>query len=121
MVKIAVIGSGISGLVCAYHLSRQAEVHMFEADSHVGGHTNTIDVTVASGTYPVDTGFIVFNDRTYPRFIRLMDRLNIPSQTSTMSFSVKVEENGLEYNGTTINSLFAQRRNLLRPSFYRMI
>jgi predicted NAD/FAD-binding protein len=119
--KVAVVGGGISGLVCAHHLSEQAEVHVFEAGSYIGGHTNTLDVSVSSGTYAVDTGFIVFNDRTYPRFIRLMNKLNVASQPSVMSFSVKVEDNGLEYNGTSINTLFAQRRNLFRPSFYKMI
>lgn len=121
MVKVAVVGSGISGLACAYYLSRTAEVHMFESNPYVGGHTNTLEVTVPSGTYAVDTGFIVFNDRTYPRLIRLMEELGVSSQPSNMSFSVKVEKTGLEYNGTSLNSLFAQRRNLLRPSFYRMI
>ncbi len=119
--KIAVVGSGISGLVCAYYLSKKAEVHVFEANPTIGGHTNTLKIAVPSGTYPVDTGFIVFNDRTYPNFIRLMDELHVPSQESSMSFSVKVEKNGLEYNGTDLNRLFVQRRNLLRPSFYRMI
>ena len=121
MEKIAVVGSGISGLVCAYHLSKRAEVHVFEANPIIGGHTNTVDVSVSSGNYAVDTGFIVFNDRTYPRFVRLMNELKVASQPSVMSFSVKVEGNGLEYNGTSIDSLFAQRRNLFRPSFYWMI
>ena len=94
--KIAVVGSGISGLVCAYYLSKQHEVHVFEANPTVGGHTNTVSVTVPSGTYPIDTGFIVFNDRTYPKFIRLMNEIQVPSQLSSMSFSVKVENSGLE-------------------------
>jgi predicted NAD/FAD-binding protein len=119
--KIAVVGSGISGLACAYYLSRRAEVHVFEANLMIGGHTNTLDVNTASGSYAVDTGFIVFNDRTYPRFIRLMNELNVLSQPSSMSFSVKVESTGLEYNGTSLNTLFAQRSNFFRPSFYRMI
>lgn len=119
--KVAVVGSGISGLVCAYHLSPNAEIHVFEAGDHIGGHTNTLDVTVPSGAYAVDTGFIVFNDRTYPRFIRLMNNLGVVSQPSSMSFSVKVESNGLEYNGTSLNSLFAQRSNIFRPSFHKMI
>lgn len=119
--KIAVVGSGISGLTSAYYLSRRADVHVFEANSYVGGHTNTVDVQTESGSYPVDTGFIVFNDRTYPKFIKLMNELKVPSQPSSMSFSVKVEESGLEYNGTNMNGLFSQRLNLFRPSFYRMI
>jgi uncharacterized protein len=119
--KVAIVGSGISGLVCAYYLSKHHEVHVFEANPTLGGHTNTLTVTVSSGTYSIDTGFIVFNDRTYPNFIRLMDEIHVPSQPSSMSFSVKVETNGLEYNGTDLNRLFVQRRNFLRPSFYRMI
>lgn len=119
--KIAVVGSGISGLTCAYYLSLKGEVHIFEANSVVGGHTNTITVKVPSGAYAIDTGFIVFNDRTYPNFIRLMKEIQVPSQPSSMSFSVKVAGSGLEYNGADLNRLFIQRKNLLRPSFYRMI
>ncbi len=119
--KIAVVGAGISGLVCAHHLSARADVHVFDALAHTGGHTNTVDVKTPSGDYPVDTGFIVFNDRTYPRFIKLMEKLGVAAQPSTMSFSVKSEISGLEYNGTTLNSLFAQRSNLFKPSFYRMV
>ncbi len=119
--KIAVIGSGISGLVAAYVLSKEHEVHLFESEDRLGGHTHTHDIKVASGTYQVDTGFIVHNDRNYPNFVKLMNELNVETQNSFMSFSVKVEENGLEYNGTSINSLFCQRKNILNPSFYRMI
>jgi predicted NAD/FAD-binding protein len=119
--KIAVIGSGVSGLVSAYHLSSRHDVHLFEANADLGGHTHTVTVDVPSGRYAVDTGFIVFNDRTYPRFIRLMNKLNVSSQPSSMSFSVKGEANGLEYNGTNLNTLFAQRTNLFRPAFHRMI
>jgi len=120
-VKIAVVGTGIAGNVAAYHLSRHHEVTVFEADSRIGGHTNTIDVKLAGRQYAVDTGFIVFNDRTYPNFIELLDDLGVESQASDMSFSMRNENNGLEYKGSTLNTLFAQRRNLLRPSFYRMI
>jgi predicted NAD/FAD-binding protein len=119
--KIAVIGSGISGLTTAYLLSRKHEVHVFEANASIGGHTATVDVRVKSGEYAIDTGFIVFNDWTYPNFIKLIDQLGVASQTTEMSFSVKVEKNGLEYNGTSINTLFAQRSNFFRPSFHRMI
>lgn len=119
--KIAVIGSGIAGNVAAYHLSREHEVTVFEAGSHVGGHTHTHELEQAGRHYSVDTGFIVFNDWTYPNFIRLLDELGVASQPSPMSFSVRDEASGLEYNGTSLDSLFAQRRNLVRPSFWRMI
>ena len=119
--KIAVIGSGISGLVSAHVLADKHEVHLFEAENRLGGHTHTHEVEVASGKYNVDTGFIVHNDRNYPNFVKLMNKLDIETQPSFMSFSVKVEENGLEYNGTSVNSLFCQRRNFLNLSFYKMI
>lgn len=119
--KIAVVGTGIAGNVAAYHLSRNHDVTVFEADSRIGGHTNTLDVSLAGRRYAVDTGFIVFNDRTYPNFIRLLDELGVESQESDMSFSMRNEKNGLEYKGSTLNTLFAQRRNLVRPSFFRMI
>jgi predicted NAD/FAD-binding protein len=120
-VKIAVIGSGIAGNVAAWHLSREHELTVFEAGSHAGGHTHTHEVEQAGRRYSVDTGFIVFNDWTYPNFIRLLEELGVASQPSAMSFSVRDERSGLEYNGTSLDSLFAQRRNLLRPSFWRMV
>ena len=119
--KIAVIGTGIAGNVAAYHLSREHDITVFEAGAHIGGHTHTHAVEQAGRVYNVDTGFIVFNDWTYPNFIRLLDELGVDSQPSAMSFSVRDEQSGLEYNGTSLNSLFAQRRNLLRPSFWHMI
>jgi predicted NAD/FAD-binding protein len=119
--RIAVVGSGISGMVAAYHLSRTHDVTVFEAGAHIGGHTHTVDVELEGREYAVDTGFIVFNDWTYPNFIRLLTELDVPWQPSNMSFSVRCERSGLEYNGTSINSLFAQRRNLARPSFLRMV
>ncbi|MEY4704630.1 MAG: hypothetical protein RL042_826 [Nitrospirota bacterium] len=119
--KIAIVGTGISGMVAAYLLQRDHEITVFEAADYIGGHTNTIDVALNGQTYAVDTGFIVFNDWTYPNFIALLKKLGVESQASEMSFSVKCERTGLEYNGTNLNTLFAQRRNLLRPSFYRMI
>ena len=119
--KIAVIGAGISGLVAAERLQRDHEVTVFEAGSYVGGHTNTIDVDTPDGPLAVDTGFIVFNDRTYPNFIQLLDRLGVASQDTIMSFSVKCEKTGLEYRGADPNGLFAQRRNLLNPKFYRLL
>ena len=121
MKKIAIVGSGISGMTCGHMLAPHHEVHLFESAPRLGGHTNTIEVNAQSGTYQVDTGFIVFNDRNYPNFIKLMDKLGITSRNSIMSFSVKAQKNGLEYNGNNLNSLFCQRRNFLNPSFYRMI
>ena len=97
------------------------EVTVFEAGSHVGGHTNTVDVDWQGRRFAVDTGFIVFNDWTYPRFIALLNELGVEYQSSNMSFSLRDERNGLEYNGTSVNTLFAQRLNALRPSFLRMI
>jgi predicted NAD/FAD-binding protein len=119
--RIAVIGSGISGMVAAYHLCRTHDVTVYEAGAHIGGHTNTVDVEHQGRRYAVDTGFIVYNDWTYPNFVRLLDTLGVGWQPSDMSFSVRCEKSGLEYNGTSINSLFAQRRNLARPSFLRMV
>jgi predicted NAD/FAD-binding protein len=119
--RIAVIGSGISGMVAAYHLSRGHDVTVYESGPHIGGHTNTVDVHYQGRDYAVDTGFIVYNDWTYPNFIALLEELQVPWQSSHMSFSVRCEKSGLEYNGTSINSLFAQRRNIVRPSFLRMV
>lgn len=119
--KIAIIGTGIAGNVAAYHLSREHDMTVFEAGDHVGGHTHTHAIEQDGQRYNVDTGFIVFNDWTYPNFIALLDELGVPSQESAMSFSVRAESSGIEYNGTSLNTLFAQRRNLLRPSFLRMI
>jgi predicted NAD/FAD-binding protein len=119
--RIAVVGSGISGLCSAYLLSREHEVTLFEANNYLGGHTNTEDVELNGRTYPVNTGFIVFNDWTYPNFIKLMDQLGVESENSDMSFSVRCENTGLEYNGTSLNSLFAQRLNLFKPRFLKMI
>jgi predicted NAD/FAD-binding protein len=119
--KIAVVGTGIAGNVAAYRLAREHEVTVFEADRRIGGHTHTVPVEHAGRRYAIDTGFIVFNDRTYPNFLALLEELGVGWQDSDMSFSVRHEGSGLEYKGATINSLFSQRGNLLRPSFYRMI
>lgn len=119
--KIAIIGTGIAGNTAAYHLNKEHDITVFEAGNHIGGHTHTHQIGLLGEQYAVDTGFIVFNDRTYPNFIRLMDELGVASQPSDMSFSVRCERSGLEYNGTSLNSLFAQRRNLFRPSFHGMI
>ena len=119
--KIAIIGTGIAGNVAAYKLREQHDITVFESGSYVGGHTNTVDVFEDGERHAVDTGFIVFNDRTYPNFIQLLDEIGQESQASEMSFSVQVDEGGIEYCGSSINGLFAQRRNMLRPTFYRMI
>jgi uncharacterized protein len=119
--RIAVVGAGVAGLYAAWRLSGAHEVTVFEAADYPGGHTNTVDVEAGGRTWGIDTGFIVFNDWTYPNFIAMLDELGVPFQPSNMSFSLRCERSGLEYNGTSVNSLFAQRRNLLRPSFLRMI
>lgn len=119
--KVAIVGTGIAGNVAAYHLNKQHDITVYEAGAWVGGHTNTIDVPTNQGPLPVDTGFIVFNDRTYPNFIDLLDQLGVESQESEMSFSVRRDSPLLEYNGSTLNGLFAQRSNVFRPSFHRMI
>ena len=119
--KIAIIGSGIAGNVAAYRLATEHDITVFEANAWPGGHTNTIDVEAGGKSLSVDTGFIVFNDRTYPNFIRLLDQLGQESRNSEMSFSVQARQSGLEYCGSSLNGLFADRRNLLRPGFYRMI
>jgi predicted NAD/FAD-binding protein len=119
--KIAIIGSGVSGNTLGWHLSKQHEVTVFEADGHIGGHTHTHEIDAFGKRYNIDTGFIVYNDWTYPNFIDMLDTLGVETQSSDMSFSVHDEASGLEYNGTSLNSLFAQRRNLFRPSFIGMI
>jgi predicted NAD/FAD-binding protein len=148
--KLAIVGTGISGLSAAYFLQRDFDLTVFEADDRIGGHTNTIHVDLATmtrvsrpssgsveagsvsganglsggidgGVLPVDTGFIVFNDRTYPNLIRLFETLGVASKATEMSFSVRCDKTGIEYSGSTLDSYFAQRRNLLRPSFYRFL
>ena len=119
--KIAIIGTGISGLTSAYLLSKEHIVHVYEAQEYIGGHVHTLPVHLNGRSYEIDTGFIVFNDRTYPNFNKLLNKINVLSQPTGMSFSVKCETTGLEYNGTSLNGLFAQRLNLLKPSFLLMV
>ena len=119
--RIAVIGSGISGLSAAWLLSREHEVVLYEANDYLGGHTDTHDVDVAGQRLRVDTGFIVHNPVHYPLLTRLFDTLGVASKPTTMSFSVSDEASGLEYNATTLDSLFCQRRNLVSPRFWRML
>ncbi|MEO1078912.1 MAG: FAD-dependent oxidoreductase [Pseudomonadota bacterium] len=119
--QIAVIGSGISGLACAHYLSARHTVSLFEANRRLGGHTATVNVALGTRRFAIDTGFIVFNDWTYPNFISLLDELGISSKPTSMGFSVRDEDTGLEYAGTNLDALFAQRRNLMSPRFLRMV
>ncbi len=120
-VKVAIIGSGISGLTVASHLHPDFDIAVYESASWIGGHTNTIDVPVGNDHLSIDTGFIVFNDRTYPNFIAMLDRLGVASQNAPMTFSVRCDRSNLEYRGADFGGLFAQKRNLLRPKFYRLL
>lgn len=119
--KIAVIGSGISGLSAAWLLARSHEVTVFEAADYAGGHSNTVDITEEGITYPVDTGFLVHNDRTYPNLVALFKLLQIDTPASDMTFSVKLPHLNLEWAGANLRTLFVQWRNLVRPGFWRMI
>ena len=119
--KIAIIGSGIAGLTSAYLLNRSHDITVFEAGDWIGGHTHTVEVQVAGQRYAVDTGFIVFNDWTYPNFIRLLSQLGVGFKATEMSFSVSDPVSGVEYNGHSLNSLFAQRSNLVSPKFWGMV
>lgn len=119
--RIAVVGAGISGNLVARLLHPGHEVHLFEANDYLGGHTNTVDFQMGATRGRADTGFMVFNDRTYPNFVRMLDWLEVPSQPSDMSFSVHCDLSGWEYQGSTLSGLFAQRMNLLRPRFFGML
>jgi predicted NAD/FAD-binding protein len=119
--RIAVIGTGISGLFCTHLIGRHHDLTVFEAESRPGGHSHTTTVSIDGQGVPVDTGFLVYNERTYPGLARLLGELGIPTKPSDMSFSVSDEESGIEYRATSHNSIFAQRRNVSRPQFLRMI
>lgn len=119
--KIAIIGSGISGLTSAYLLSRKNDITLFEKNNYIGGHTHTHELDYKGQTYFVDSGFIVYNERTYPNFIKILDQLKVDRQITRMGFSVKSKKSNLEYAGHSINGLFAQRSNLFRPSYLRML
>ena len=119
--NIAVIGSGISGMAAAWLLSQKHKVTVYEADRRVGGHSNTVNVAGAKGAIPVDTGFIVYNEETYPNLTAMFAHLKVPTQLSDMSFAVSLADGDLEYSGSNLSGLFAEKRNLLRPRFWSML
>ncbi len=119
--RIAIVGTGVSGLVTAYLLARNHEVTVFESAARIGGHTATRMIETSFGRYAIDTGFIVYNDRTYPNFIKLMKQLGVEGQKTQMGFSVVAEATGLEYSGCSLNGLFAQRQQLFNGMHWRML
>ena len=121
MKNIAIIGSGISGLTAAYLLSKKHNVTVFEKNDYIGGHTATVDIEKDGVPYAIDTGFIVFNDKTYPNYLALLDEIGVGKQATEMSFSVHNCQTGLEYNGHNLNTLFAQRRNFFNPKFWVLV
>src|SRR4051794_39178004 len=121
MKNIAVIGAGISGLAAAYLLSRRHRVELFEKEERLGGHTNTVVIDGPTGALPLDTGFLVHNDRTYPNLVRLFGELGVATRDSDMSFAVSCRQTGLEYSSRGANGFFAQRQNLVRPSHLSLL
>ena len=121
MKRLAIIGSGVAGLGCAWFLHREREITVFEKDGHAGGHAKTVEVEEGGRRLPVDTGFMVYNEVTYPLLTRLFKQIGVRSKPTSMSFSVRDDTSGLEYCGSSLNHLFAQRRNLFRPGFWRLL
>ena len=119
--RIAVIGSGISGLSAAWLLSKAHEVTLYEADNRLGGHAHTVDAPTTKGSTPVDTGFIVYNEPNYPNLTALFAHLGVETVASDMSFGVSLDDGGFEYASTSLGGLLAQRRNLFRPRFWNML
>lgn len=119
--RIAIVGSGISGLTCAHYLYKNHDIQIFESSDWIGGHTHTVDVEMDGQAHAIDTGFIVFNQLTYPNFLQLLSECGADYQDSSMSFGVLCERTGLEYNATSVDTLFAQRRNILKPSFWLIL
>lgn len=121
MSRIAVLGSGISGMATAYFLSRHHEVVLFEKDNRLGGHTDTHDIATPEGPLQIDTGFLVHNNRTYPNFVRLLSELGVQRQLSDMSFGVSHPEANFEYSSRDLRGFFAQRRNIFALRHYRFL
>ena len=119
--RIAIIGSGISGSLTTRLLSTEHDVTLFEASDYPGGHAHTVSVAIDGRKLAVDTAFMVYNERTYPNFCRLLQILGVASQPTDMSFSMRCSRSGLEYQGSSLNGLFAQRANIFRASFHRML
>jgi predicted NAD/FAD-binding protein len=121
ILDIAVIGSGIAGMSAAWLLSQKHNVTVYEREDRLGGHSNTVEAPTVTSTVPVDTGFIVYNERSYPNLTALFKYLDVPTKDSEMSFAVSLNDGGMEYSGTDINGMFGQRRNILRPRFWAML
>ena len=119
--RIAIIGTGISGLTASYLLNKKHDIVVYEKNDYIGGHTHTHEIKSHDQLYSVDSGFIVYNEDTYPNFIKLINKLGVQSQKTSMGFSVKSKNKNLEYAGNSIKSLFAQKLNLIRPSFWLML
>ncbi len=119
--RVAIVGAGVAGLACAHRLGPEHDLTVFEAADYAGGHAHTVRVDLADETHWVDTGFIVLNDRNYPNFERMLEELGVATQPSDMSFSVSDDRGRLEYNGSSPNGLFADRANIVRPRFLRMV
>ena len=119
--RVAIVGGGISGLSCAWMLHSECDITVFEADDRIGGHSNTVSFPFECQQLAIDTGFIVYNDRNYPLFSELLDELQVHGRKTAMSFAVRCDRSSIEYCGSSLDGLFAQRRNLLRPTFLKMV